>query len=101
MRNEADVKKQVKKILATYGDELWYFMPPANGYGRSGIPDFMGTFKGRTFAIETKFGNNKPTNNQVREMNNLKYVGAEVYLVSDSNLVTWEQEFAGWTALCS
>jgi hypothetical protein len=101
MRNEADVKKQVKKVLAKCGEELWYFMPPANGYGRSGIPDFLGTYKGMTFAIETKFGNNKPTNNQEREMNNLSYCGAKVWLVSERNIHVWEDEFAGWAALCS
>lgn len=42
MKNEADVKKAVKKILSSFpADEIWYFMPPANGYGRSGIPDLQ------------------------------------------------------------
>jgi hypothetical protein len=101
MKNEADVKKIVKKIITKYGEDIWYFMPPANGYGRSGIPDFMGTYKGMTFAIETKFGNNKPTSNQEREMNNLAYCGAKVWLVSDRNISVWEDEFNGWAALCS
>lgn len=101
MRNEADVKKQVKKVLAKYGEELWYFMPPANGYGRSGIPDFLGTFKGNTFAIETKFGNNQPTNNQLREIKALGSADAMVWIVNESMLDMFESEFVGWTALCS
>jgi hypothetical protein len=72
MKNEADVKKVVKKILSSYPEtEMWYFMPPANGYGRSGIPDFVGCYKGNFFAIETKFGDNHPTNNQLREIQGL------------------------------
>lgn len=101
MKNEGDVKKAVKKVFNSYGDDIWYFMPPANGYGRSGIPDFLGCYKGRMFAVETKFGNNQPTNNQVRELNNLKYNEAQVWIVNDRNLMVWEDEFRGWAALCS
>lgn len=101
MKNEGDVKKAVKKILSSVGEDLWYFMPPANGYGRSGIPDFLGCYKGKTFAIETKFGNNSPTNNQLREMKALGTADANVYLVRESNLDTFEAEFMGWVALCS
>lgn len=101
MKNEGDVKKVVKKVFNSYGDDIWYFMPPANGYGRSGIPDFLGCYKGRMFAVETKFGNNQPTNNQVRELNNLKYNEAQVWIVNDRNLMVWEDEFRGWAALCS
>lgn len=101
MKNEGDVKKVVKKVFNSYGDDIWYFMPPANGYGRSGIPDFLGCYKGYLFAVETKFGNNQPTNNQIREINNLKYNEAQVWIVNDRNLVAWEDEFRGWVALCS
>lgn len=101
MKNEGDVKKAVKKILNKAGEDLWYFMPPANGYGRSGIPDFLGCYKGRMFAIETKFGNNSPTNNQLREMKALGDADAQVYLVRESNLDWFEAQFMGWVALCS
>lgn len=101
MKNEADVKKAVKKVLGKYGEDIWYFMPPANGYGRSGIPDFLGCYKGYTFAIETKFGGNMPTNNQVREMNNLKYNGAQVWLINDAVVPDFGAVFDGWAALCS
>ncbi len=29
-------------------------MPPSNGYNVSGIPDFIGCYKGKFFAIEAK-----------------------------------------------
>jgi len=99
--NEGDVKKYIKKVLATYsGDDLWYFMPPANGYGRSGVPDFLGCYKGSTFAIETKFGSNQPTNNQVREIDALMRAGAEVWVVRETNLHEWEEMFDAWSILC-
>lgn len=100
-KNEGDVKKYVKKVLATYSsDELWYFMPPANGYGRSGVPDFLGCFKGNMFAIETKFGSNNPTNNQEREIESLTKVGAQVWVVRETDVDMWKEMFSVWTALC-
>lgn len=101
MKNEGDVKKFVKKVLVGYDpDQLWYFMPPANGYGRSGIPDFLGCYKGFMFAIETKFGYNDLSNNQLREVNQLTRSGAKVWIVRESNLHAWQDEFAAWAALC-
>lgn len=102
MKNEGDVKKAVKKVLGSYDpNELWYFMPPANGYGRSGIPDFLGCYKGQMFAVETKFGYNDPTNNQLREMHHLTRAGSKVWIVRESSVTEWEHEFRGWAALCS
>lgn len=102
MKNEGDVKKAVKKVLAEFpADDLWYFMPPANGYGRSGIPDFVGCYKGNTFAVETKFGHNDPTNNQIREIHHLTRSGAKVDIVRETNIEMWADEFRGWAALCS
>jgi hypothetical protein len=101
MKNEADVKKVVKKILSSYPEtEMWYFMPPANGYGRSGIPDFVGCYKGNFFAIETKFGDNHPTNNQLREIQGVIQAKGMCWIVRDSSLAGWEHEFRGWAALC-
>ena len=56
MKNEGDVKKEVKKILTALN--AWYFMPVQTGYGVQGIPDFVVCFRGRFIGIETKFGGN-------------------------------------------
>jgi hypothetical protein len=44
----------------------------------SGIPDIIGVWKGRMFAIELKAGYNKPTALQTYTMNMLKNAGALV-----------------------
>ena len=63
IRNEAGVKSAVKKLLNKHG---WYFwMPPGNGYGTSGVSDFNCIKDGVFLALETKFGYNKPTALQV------------------------------------
>ena len=56
MNKEGDVKDNVKAVLKSVGDKCYWFMPSANGFGRAGIPDFIGWVDGRAFAIETKFG---------------------------------------------
>lgn len=59
MKNERDVKAKVKKLLDQHG--YFWFMPPANAYGKSGIADILAIKAGVFLAIETKFGSNKPT----------------------------------------
>lgn len=50
---EGAVKDDVKKLLDSYGERLYYFMPVQQGYGRRGL-DFFVCFKGMFLAIETK-----------------------------------------------
>jgi hypothetical protein len=54
MKTEAQVKKEIRAHLDGLGKCCWYFMPSMNGYGRKGIPDFVGCYRGRLFAIEAK-----------------------------------------------
>lgn len=100
MKNEGDVKKVVSKTLATQPG-CWFFMPPANGYGRAGIPDFLGCVNGHMFAVETKFGKGTTTANQEREIAGLMRNGARVWIVRETTLSSWDVEFKGWAALCS
>lgn len=66
---EGAIKEKVKKILAEVG--AWYFMPSANGYGRSAIPDIVACVNGHFVAIECKADNLKPTLLQERELNRI------------------------------
>jgi hypothetical protein len=100
MKNEGDVKKVVKDVLKQT-DGCWWFMPPANGYGRAGIPDFVGNVRGHFFAIETKFGKGVATPNQMREMEKITQTGGQVWIVRETSVDQWVHEFKGWVALCS
>lgn len=62
---EKDIKKMVRKALKKLGiisaTELpdanstgWFYMPVQSGLGTSKIADFVGQYKGKFFAIETK-----------------------------------------------
>jgi len=99
MRNEGDVKKIVKEVLKDT-QKCYWFMPPANGFGRAGIPDFVGWVNGHAFAVETKFGSNQPTPNQMREIAQAKQCGAMVWIVRETSVDVWENEFQGWVSLC-
>jgi hypothetical protein len=98
VKNEGDVKKIVKKTLAGT-DRCWWFMPPANGYGRAGIPDFVGWVNGMPFAVETKFGRGVTTANQTREINEATHAGGQVWIVRETNVDIWILEFKAWVAL--
>ena len=100
MRNENDVKRLVSAIIKTTPN-VWFFMPPANGYGRSGIPDFIGAVNGHLFAVETKFGSNQLSAHQQIEINNLVATGNKVWIVRETSLYEFEIEFRGWAAICS
>jgi hypothetical protein len=89
---EADVKTEVKKLLAQHG--WFHWMPPANGYGRSGIADIQALRDGVFLAIETKFGPRKPTPMQVQFLNAVTSHGGFGLVVSDRTL-EW---FAGFLA---
>ncbi len=54
MTPEKKVKTKVVAILKTFG--AYYFYPVTGGYGASGVPDIVGCYKGKFFAIECKAG---------------------------------------------
>lgn len=64
MTPEAKVKDKVKKLLKDR--KAWFYMPVQNGMGKVGIPDFIGTYRGLFFAIETKAPNKNPTTEEQR-----------------------------------
>ena len=58
-KKEEHVKAKVKALLNAYGWFTW--MPPANGYGTSGVHDHNALKNGVFLTVESKFGYNKPT----------------------------------------
>ena len=96
--NEGDVKNQVKKLLKRHG---WmYWMPPANGYGGTGISDFNCLRNGVFLAIETKFGKNKPTVNQKMFLNEVMIQDSFAFIVTETNIVFFEQWLNAFDRAC-
>jgi hypothetical protein len=90
MRNEKDVKAKVKKLLDKRG--WFWFMPPANAFGKSGISDLIALKAGVFLAIETKFGSNKPTALQVGFLDSVRQEDGFGFVVNDKN-VEWLDAF--------
>lgn len=90
MKSEKDVKKQVKRILDKH-DWFWW-MTPANGFGKSGISDFCALKNGTFLAIETKFGGNKPTPLQIAYLNSIRAHDSLAFIV-DEHRLEWLDTF--------
>ena len=81
---ESKVKKKVRTLLDAYG--VYHFMPPANGFGRAGIPDIVGCFRGQFIAVECKAGNNTTTALQDRELQRIKEAGGYALVINENNI---------------
>lgn len=59
-------------------EPLWYYKTSGNAFGRPGVPDYLGTYDGVSFAIELKSPGEEPTAKQYDEMSKLSRAGATV-----------------------
>ena len=84
MTPEAKVKNAVKKLLTERG--AYYFMPATGGYGRSGVPDIVGCYKGIFFGIECKAGRGTTTALQDRELDSITKNGGTAIIINEHNL---------------
>lgn len=88
---EDDVKKLVKEILDEY--EWWWWMPAGSEFGKNNVDFNALCAKGGTFmAIETKFGNNKPTALQLAFLESVQSCDGLAFLVHEEN-IEWLRSF--------
>ena len=80
---EKAIKAKVKAVLESEG--VYFFMPPANGFGRSGVPDIVACVNGLFLAIECKAGGNKPTALQIREIEAIRRNDGVAVVVDETN----------------
>jgi Holliday junction resolvase len=81
---EVKVKKKVVAQLKLLG--AYFFYPVTGGYGGSGVPDIVGCYKGKFFAIECKAGKNKPTALQQKNIDSIAAQGGAVWVVNEDNM---------------
>jgi len=86
---ESKVKKRVREVLDKLG--IYHFMPPANGFGRAGIPDIIACMDGHFIAIECKAGSGKTTALQDRELDRIHNAGGTTYIARESNIDELQQ----------
>jgi len=81
---EKDVKAEVKKLLERH--QWFWWMPPANGFGQTGISDFNALRGGVFLAIETKFGGRKPSPMQKGYMGSVIAESGFAFVVDETTL---------------
>ena len=86
---EWKVKKAVRLMLDKLG--AYHFMPPANGFGRAGIPDIIACIDGHFIAIECKAGKGQTTALQDRELNAILNAGGTTYIARENNIDELQQ----------
>ena len=90
---EGKVKRVVTKQLREMG--AYYFFPATGGYGRSGVPDIVGCYKGSFFGIECKAGKNTPTALQEKNLRDIEYAGGFQVVVNEENMRNVEELISG------
>lgn len=96
---EGSVKLMVSKYLKSLGEDCYYEMPVPGGFGKSGL-DYSGTYRGRSFYIETKAPGKKPTDRQNVTILHMHNAGAFVAVVDSRECTGW-QSFQHWITLNS
>jgi Holliday junction resolvase len=81
---EGKVKKKIVAYLKEIG--AYYFFPATGGYGKSGVPDIVGCYKGRFFGIECKAGNNKPTELQKNQLRLIAEAGGIATVTNEDTI---------------
>jgi Holliday junction resolvase len=81
---ESKVKDKLRKYLSQLG--IYHFMPPANGFGRAGIPDVIGCYNGQFVAFECKAGKGKTTALQERELRNIQSAKGWAFVITELNV---------------
>ena len=84
MTPEAKVKKVVTQQRRNLG--AYYFYPVTGGYGRSGVPDIVGCYKGKFFGIECKAGKNTPTPLQQINLDDIEKQNGIALVVNEKNM---------------
>tara|TARA_R110002153_G_scaffold20727_2_gene70060 strand:+ start:69 stop:359 length:291 start_codon:yes stop_codon:yes gene_type:complete len=96
MTPEAKVKKVVVQQLKEMG--AYYFYPATGGYGKSGVPDIVGCYKGMFFGIECKAGKNTPTPLQEKNLREIRTAGGFDIVVNEDNMKQTTAMLTAWAS---
>ena len=86
---ESKVKARLRIHLDALG--IYHFMPPANGFGRAGIPDVVGCYNGQFVAFECKAGKGRTTALQEREITRIQEAKGWAFVINEDNVDNIEE----------
>lgn len=81
---EAKVKRKVSQLLKA-AEACYYFMPVQTGYGSPTL-DYLGSSRGRAFAIETKAPGKKLTARQAVIKKEMEEAGMRTFVIAGAPL---------------
>lgn len=86
---EGKVKQKVTALLKSIPG-LYYWMPVPGGFGESTL-DYIGCYRGRFFAVETKAPGKKPTPRQQQMIALIERAGGKAFVIDGelTELETW------------
>lgn len=85
---EKDVKHKGKALLEKFG--WFYWMPPANQFGASGISDLHAVHNNVFMVVEFKHGGNTPTELQKAFLTTIAAAGHFAFVVDEKSMVIFE-----------
>jgi hypothetical protein len=88
-------KKDIDDFFKSLGPDCWFCAPLMKGYGKNGVPDRVGCYKGRLFGIEVKRAEDTPpTPIQKRRMQEIRDAGG-IAIAGPASVVipTFKQAF--------
>jgi hypothetical protein len=88
-------KDDIKKYLDKATPIVWYYCPLMAGYGKTGVSDIVGCYRGKFFAIEVKREGKQPTPIQNRRMAEIEAAGGKTFWGTAAKVIP---EFEAWIA---
>jgi hypothetical protein len=84
-------KTEIRQRLDACG--AWVFSPFMAGYGKSGVSDIVGCYRGKFFAIEVKREGKEPTPIQTRRMAEIEAAGGKTFWGTASRVIPLFEEW--------
>jgi hypothetical protein len=92
MTPEGRIKNKINKVLASYGKNVYYYMPVPGGFGKQTV-DYLGCAYGRFFAIEAKRPGGKPSERQAGVIEDIDEAQGVTFLINSDDTL---EEFNAW-----
>lgn len=92
---ERVIKDRVKRVLKKMGSDLDFFMPVQSGYGKRDL-DFICSYRGKSFRIETKAPGKLLRATQEVRIDELREAGVDVWVIDDGTNYASEKDLERW-----